>query len=79
MSEISDKIANIRGSGHHVGPELEEILTAMDKRISALEKPKPEVKPAQNGGAARGPMQSVVQPQPPKPEVKPVPSPFSST
>jgi hypothetical protein len=37
MSTIKDKIAKIRGMGHHVPVGLDDILEDMDKRIEALE------------------------------------------
>lgn len=37
MSDISEKLAAMRGDGHHVPVGLGEILEEMDKRISALE------------------------------------------
>lgn len=42
---IKEKIANIRGMGHHVPVGLDDILEDMDKRIEALE-PKQEAKKA---------------------------------
>lgn len=37
MSDISEKLAAMRGDGHHVPVGLDEILEELDKRVSALE------------------------------------------
>ena len=62
MSKIAEKLDAMRGGGHHVPVGLDEILTDIDERLTALEGGKKEVK-AFSGvkqGSPRGPMETTL-------------------